>query len=409
MDNIQFQFHDPTDIIDFYFIALQYAKDTSTFYSKFLISLQFKVYSIANIDDIVVIIVNSENELEQVKKMLQIYFGEMANNIVSGNAFSLITCVDDIMTAKKNNVFVIYDITVAEEEERQKKKEEFINIKRHHEIKNILLSAINQNKLQQDDDNNEKSNNLLKWKEKESEIKERTYKTYIPRQIFINIFNKTDESHVVFMFNYVLGQILRACPNAIVCGNCDLLRWRVELIDCIWEYADELQNDGLINRFYNFKSQSNINIINHFRNIHNKNKNICLYRWEAIKKYYETNILPRDYTTLLGKFISNEFIEFINTGRFSREKFIYEEFKKKTVHTQSIFPIIYPDRFNTFCNTNGVSNIISSFLRKKKNIKTIVDSYNCFFLLYMTKLDTNSTINYVPKDILHHIVHFMMF
>uniref|UniRef100_A0A6C0CBA8 Uncharacterized protein n=1 Tax=viral metagenome TaxID=1070528 RepID=A0A6C0CBA8_9ZZZZ len=408
MENLQFQFHDPTNIIDFYFIALQYAKDTSIFYSKFLTTLPFKIYSIANVNDIIIIILNSDGELEKVKTTLEKQFGEINSTSVSGNAFSLVMCVDDIMFAKKNNVFKTYDLTLAEETDRQKYSN--VDIERYHKRQNSTneQKSIDYEKLQQEHDAT-KIKDLAKWKERETKIKEQTYKTYIPRQNFINIFNKTDESHVIFMLNYVLNQILHSCQDAVTLGRCDLLKWRVELIECVWSYADELQYDSLVNRFYNFKSPSNINIINHLRKIYEKNKNICLCRWGMIRQYYEANKnVPADYPIILGNFVTNEFITFMETGFFSREKFVYEVFEKKPIPKRPVFHWIFPDQFNTFSDINGVSNIITSFLRKKKNIKRLVERYECSLLLYMAKIDIHSTIINIPKDILYHIVYFMM-
>lgn len=388
MDSVSHIFNDPANIYDFYFVTMRYAKDALSFYAKFLAKLEFKIYSIAYVSDIIIVIVNSEWELTAVLEILRQNFSGINMCTISGNGYSLEICVDE---AKSCNKLRVYDRTNKENAEKDVTYHEKVEVKIASPVKPVILV-----------DDRES----VRWSNKKNAIAGRTYKTFAPIQRFVSMFHKFNEQVISYMIEIVLSAILRKHREEIYSCRCDLLTWKIALIDYIWERVNELQTDDLINRFYVFRSQENAILAQRLSYLSKMNMFFQRKRWGDTFWHHST-LTNFEYCSALNYFVSCEYADFINTGQIDFKNFEYSENEGKRTYKAYVETSV--QQLRSSIANNGVSAIIAEYMRNKDNMNAIARDHHKILLLYAGMLDCQSSFGNIPRDVSKYILHLVSF
>lgn len=391
MNSTSYLFNDPANIYDFYFVTMRYAKDALSLYAKFFTKLDFKIYSIAYVDDIIVVIVNSEYELQVILKILNRNFNHINVCTISGNGYSLEICIDE---AKSCSKLYVYDRTNEELAEGRTIYHESVKVP---ETK--IASPIKQ-VIPVDD------RESVRWSKKKNAIINSTYETFAPIQRFISMFHGSNEQVISYMIEFVLSEILRKHSREIYTCYCDLLTWKIALIDYIWERVIELQTDDLINRFYVFRSSENATLAQRLSCLSKTYMFFQRKRWGDTFLYHSALTNP-EYRSALNYFVSCEYIDFIDTGRVDFKVFEYSENKGKKI--DRIFIDVSVQNLRPSTLSNNVHSVIAKYIRDEDNMNAIARTHYKILLLHAGMLDYRSSFGNIPRDVSKYIMHLVLF
>jgi hypothetical protein len=404
--NYPFLFHDPTEVIDFHFVVMQTKENLVNFFGKFL-NNSFQIYSMVQLDDdIIVIIINSENELKKIIKKLKYEFDSFKKHSLFGHAYSYELCIEEIIATKITGKFKLYDKTIREISEEKQRQKQF-ELSKIQKLPKIIKEDATDEELQKQYEN-VRATHLKKWKKKELDINQKILDQYGPLQQFINLLNPNNVTQIYFFGDMILRHMLK---EKILYSSYDIVTLRTNIMYVFLSIVDELQNDFIVNKFVNFKTQHNKDIIESINRIYKKNHQELLSKWNMIQNYYEDSEydeVKQVLSKLLGIHIHHEMSNFMKGIDIPFHHFEIDELLL-LLDDKAEFPIV-PHRVYINRLKYELHDIMSRYFRYNHTyILKLFDKLKICFLLFTSRNDANALLYGLPIEILNLIVYDFIF